>query len=102
MRDRCPKCSVRQWRDGASLSCARSGVIDSQSWINQVVKKIDDEIDDHENQRNEAKVCGHDGDVRRVYGLNEQQAHTRPLKDGLRDDGECNDAAKLQANDSDN
>src|SRR5512135_720500 len=79
----------------------RTGTTDAQPWIDGVIEQIDDQVDDHENQGDQAQVRGHHRDVGVTHRLDEQQPHPRPLEHLLGDDRERDDRAELQAGDRD-
>src|SRR5215467_3493281 len=74
--------------------CAR---IDPNARIYNDVQEVNDEIDGQEDQGNQKQIGRHDRDIGVLHRLEKQQTHARPLKHGLRDDGESNDRAELQA-----
>src|ERR1700674_5092914 len=78
-----------------SIRCCKP--LDAQARIDGIVQQIDNQIDQHKNQADKAQVRGHHRHVRKSDGLDEEQAHARPLEHGLGDNGEGDDRAKLQA-----
>ena len=71
----------------------------TQPWIDGKIKQIDCEVDHHEDERNQTQIGRHDRHIGKGDRLNEQEAHTWPLKHGFCDDGKRNEAAQLQARD---
>ena len=52
----------------------------AQARVNREVQQVHDQADHHEDERNQAEVGGHHGDVGKRHSLDEQQAHARPLE----------------------
>src|ERR1700674_3704057 len=74
-----------------SIRCCQP--LDAQARIDGIVQQIDNQIDQHKNQANEAKVRSHHRDVRESDCLDEEQTHARPVGHGLGDQREGNDGA---------
>src|SRR5579883_2116313 len=71
----------------AAFSAMRGrAAVEAQARVDHVVEKIDDEIDDDEEEGDEHEVGRHHGNVGEIDGLHDQEAHARPLEDGLGDD----------------
>src|ERR1700677_3737856 len=81
------------------ISASRAVEMGTQPGVHGDVQQIDDEIDDHEQRRDEQEVGGHDRNVGVLNGLKEQLAHAGPRKHRFGDDRECDDRAELQADD---
>src|SRR5665647_2091027 len=78
-----------------------SSLADAQARVNHKIKQIHHQVDQHKNQGNQAQVGGHHRDVGKRDCLDEQQAHTWPLKNRLGDDGKGNQLPQLQPGDGD-
>src|SRR5579883_364781 len=79
----------------------RAAAIQSQPRIDGVIEEIDDEIDDHEEEGDEDEIGGHHRNIGEADRLDDEEAHTGPLKDRLGDDREGDDRAELKAGDRD-
>src|SRR5690242_2132504 len=64
------------------------GAIDAQPRVDDVIKQVDDEIDDDEKCGDEDEVSGHHRDIDEGDRLDEEQTHAGPLKYRLGDDRE--------------
>src|SRR5690554_6426221 len=98
--------TTRQYRcprnvANCSLMSSSLAHTDAQPGIHNKVQQVNNQVDDHKNQGNQAQVSCHDRDVDKLDRLDEQQTHSRPLKNGFCHDRESNDAAELQAGDGD-
>src|SRR5262245_47248382 len=72
---------------GASSESATSSAmflsgasVDAYARIDRHIKQIDDEVDGHEDRRNQQQVGGHDRDVGVLHRLEKQQPHAGPLE----------------------
>src|SRR5690606_37747109 len=74
----------------------------AQTWIDQEVQQVYQQVDHNKYQGNQTEVGRHHGDVGKLHGLDKQQTHARPLENGFRHDGKGDDAAQLQTRDGDN
>ena len=83
------------------MSVAGRGSVHAQARIDREIQQVDDQIDDHENEGDQAKVGGHDRDVGTLHCLDEQQSHAGPPEHGIGDDRKRHDGAQLQARDRD-
>src|ERR1019366_3424533 len=82
-------------------SVGTSGPLHSKPRIDSEIEQVDDEVDDDEDQRDQAKIGGHDRNVGEGHGLDEEQAHAGPLEHRLRDDRKSDERTQLQAGDRD-
>ena len=79
----------------------RRGTIHPEPGIDEVVEKIDDQVDRHEQGGHQDQIGPHDGDIHARHGLQKHVAHPRPLEDRLGDDRVGDDLADLEARDRD-
>src|SRR5438128_6866797 len=64
----------------------RGETLDTKPRVHRIVQEIDDEIDQHEYERDKAQVGRHHRHVGEAYRLNEQESHAGPLKHRLGND----------------
>src|SRR5271155_3078116 len=81
------------------ISALRAMQMDPQPRVHGDVEEIDDEIDDHEQRRDQQEVGRHDRNVRVLNRLQEELAHAGPGEHRLGDNRESDDRAELQADD---
>src|SRR5579863_6926440 len=75
--------------------------VNAQARVHGHVDEIDDEVDDHEQRRDQHEIGGHDRNVDVLDRLQEELAHARPGEHRFGDDGEGDDRAELEADNGD-
>src|SRR5678815_259543 len=73
--------------------------VDADARIDHGVQHVDDQIDGHEDERDQQQVGRHDRDIDVLHGFQEQQAHAGPLEHALGDQCESDDRTELQSGD---
>src|ERR1700748_1269976 len=72
----------------AISSAMRSGLaLNPQTRIDDVVKQIDDKVDDDKKEADQHQISGHDRYVGEAHCLDEHKSHPGPLEHGF-----CNDS----------
>src|SRR6516165_9536171 len=86
--------------EDASSANADSLAVDPKARIDKMIEQVDDEVDRDKKEADQSQIGSHDWDVGKGHCLDEHQAHARPLKDGLGDDGKGDDRAELETGNS--
>src|SRR5690349_21368862 len=79
-----PPRGTRGTRSAAHMASSpaerRRTAAQAQAGIDGEVEEVHDEVDDHERERHEHEVGGHEWDIHEPHRLQEEQPHPRPLE----------------------
>src|SRR5216683_2313118 len=93
------RCSQPGGADGVVTSVSRHAraTLAAQPRIDGEIEQIDGKVDQHEEQPDQQQISRHHRDVGELHRLDEELSDARPGEHRLRDDGEGDQGAELQA-----